>query len=313
MKNAKEKFAPQLRQTLFTDFPGYLAASRRISIELDAAYGLEAGWKAPLMAWTAPKGFDAPTTRDSHYAIIFFRYTTPEAMVRRLDGRNRARSARPLDQSVTLQYPGIDDHYFSPRSCDFSHLFLPKSLVDGLAESAMNKPARIREDIVFHQDPSFLRLALAYAQRAQDPRDPPSAIEMDAHATLLCIELLKRYDAAPRMSTATGALVASRMRRLTEFTHAHLGERLTLEDMANAAGLSVYHFCRSFKRTIGITPHRWLMRLRIERARSLLLNPNATIADVAFEVGFQDPSHFARAFRAETGFAPRDYRGRECR
>ncbi|MDX2236178.1 MAG: AraC family transcriptional regulator [Hyphomonadaceae bacterium] len=313
MKTPRETFAPQLRQTLFTDFPGYLAASRRAGIQLDAAYGLDAGWKAPLMAWTAPKGFDAPTTRDSHYSIIFFRYTTPEAMVRRIDGRHRARSARPLDQSVTLQYPGVDDHYNSPRACDFSHLFLPKSFVDDIAEHGMDKPARIREDIVFHQDPRFLRLALAYAQRAQDRRDPPSAIEMDAHATLLCIEMLKRYDAAPRMSAATGALVASRMRRLTEFTHAHLGERLTLEDLANAAGLSLYHFCRSFKRTVGITPHRWLMRLRIERARTLLLNPHIAIADVADEVGFQDPSHFARAFRAETGYGPRDYRRREDR
>jgi AraC family transcriptional regulator len=74
--------------------------------------------------------------------------------------------------------------------------------------------------------------------------------------------------------------------------------------MAAAANLSPYHFARSFKRTMGITPHQYALRRRIERAKEMLLETNLPIGDVARRAGFVSPSHFSQQFKRAVGVPP---------
>jgi AraC family transcriptional regulator len=82
----------------------------------------------------------------------------------------------------------------------------------------------------------------------------------------------------------------------------------TLDDMAQEAGLSPYHFLRTFERLTGVTPHQYVLRTRLRQAALRLVSGGDKIVDVAFDCGFGDLSNFNRAFRAEFRLSPRAYR-----
>ena len=85
-----------------------------------------------------------------------------------------------------------------------------------------------------------------------------------------------------------------------------------LPEMAQAAGLSRFHFLRRFKRATGSTPWRYLVELRLARAKNLLIDPACSVAAAATATGFSDPAYFSRLFRKRTGITPRAYRSRHC-
>lgn len=82
----------------------------------------------------------------------------------------------------------------------------------------------------------------------------------------------------------------------------------TLDQMAEEAGLSPYHFLRTFGRVTGVTPHQYVLRARLREAALRLAARDDKIVDIALDCGFGDVSNFNRAFRAEFGVSPRAYR-----
>lgn len=90
------------------------------------------------------------------------------------------------------------------------------------------------------------------------------------------------------------------------FMDKHFDERINLDKIADEAYFSRFHFTRLFKRTYGKTPHQYLSRVRIEKAK-LLLQENRTVADVCFSVGFESVSSFSGLFKRVTGKAPSVY------
>ncbi len=93
-------------------------------------------------------------------------------------------------------------------------------------------------------------------------------------------------------------------RRVSEYIDSHLGENISLESMAELAGLSVYHFSRAFRQSTGLAPHGYLLQRRIEHATHLLSRTELPLSEIALAVGFSDHSHFARHFRRFTGTTP---------
>ncbi|MGC2199617.1 MAG: helix-turn-helix transcriptional regulator, partial [Stellaceae bacterium] len=87
-----------------------------------------------------------------------------------------------------------------------------------------------------------------------------------------------------------------------------IDDRLTLTDLASVACLSHYHFSRSFKRAVGIGPTRYVMKRRLERAKTLMRRTNQPFAMIAQEAGFVDQSHLISVFRRETGVTPGHFR-----
>lgn len=85
-------------------------------------------------------------------------------------------------------------------------------------------------------------------------------------------------------------------------------EALTLDEVAQAAGLSPFHLLRVFRQSIGVTPHQYLMRVRLMHALQLLRDSGRPVTDVAFDTGWADLSNFNRAFRREFGCSPRALR-----
>jgi YesN/AraC family two-component response regulator len=83
---------------------------------------------------------------------------------------------------------------------------------------------------------------------------------------------------------------------------------LSLEEVAKAVNVSTFYFCKMFKKATGINFTEYLSRVRIEKAKNLLINPNLRISEIAFEVGFQSVTHFNRVFRKFLGQSPTLYR-----
>jgi AraC-like DNA-binding protein len=88
----------------------------------------------------------------------------------------------------------------------------------------------------------------------------------------------------------------------------HPDAGLTLGSLAREAGLSPYHFLRTFERLTGVTPHKYVLRARLREAAMRLAAEPARVLDIAFDCGFGDVSNFNHAFRAEFGVSPRVYR-----
>jgi AraC-like DNA-binding protein len=124
---------------------------------------------------------------------------------------------------------------------------------------------------------------------------------------LRLMEFLFQQSRAVVPREVKGALAPLQWQRVRDYCFAHLGEKITLDELAAVCGLGRFHFLRQFKQTVGMTPHAWLVRLRLERACSLLARSSQTIAEVAQGVGFYDQSHFNRAFRQAFGVAPSNY------
>jgi YesN/AraC family two-component response regulator len=95
-----------------------------------------------------------------------------------------------------------------------------------------------------------------------------------------------------------------------EYITAHQMEDLTLTEVAKAVNTSTFYFCKMFKKVTGLNFTDYVSRIRIERARNLLLNRNLRISEIAYEVGFQSLTHFNRVFKKILGVSPTQYRAR---
>src|SRR5215510_13469428 len=126
---------------------------------------------------------------------------------------------------------------------------------------------------------------------------------------VLAVHLL-RYYAVPgtNMVTFTGGLSAAKLRQVTEFIADNYGREIKLAELAQVAGMSSFHFAREFKRSTGTTPHQYLIKFRIERAKALLAKRDLPLIEVSLRSGFSHQSHFTRLFRRVTGTTPHSYR-----
>ena len=106
----------------------------------------------------------------------------------------------------------------------------------------------------------------------------------------------------------TGGLSARKLRRVTEFISENYSRDLKLAELAQVAGMSSFHFSREFKRSTGTTPHQYLIKFRVERAKALLEKEDLPLIEVGLRSGFSHQSHFTRLFRRITGTTPHSYR-----
>ncbi len=112
---------------------------------------------------------------------------------------------------------------------------------------------------------------------------------------------------APRQKQKEPAAppLRSELRRALDYIQNHLDAGMSLQEVADAAGLSTRYFAHLFKTSLGETPHQYVIRQRVERARSLLEQGSLSLAEVALAVGFYDQAHLTNNFKRLTGMTPR--------
>ncbi len=153
-------------------------------------------------------------------------------------------------------------------------------------------------------EPQIAHIAAALVAES-DAGNPGGLAYVEALATGLSHQLaLHAGERKPIMARLRGGLSTLAKRRAVELMDANLGSNLSVEFLAGEVELSPAHFARAFRETFGLPPHRYLLHLRLERARRMLDSENAVLADVAQRAGFADQAHFTRFFKREYGVTP---------
>src|SRR6266567_1021431 len=138
---------------------------------------------------------------------------------------------------------------------------------------------------------------------------PSGRLFLDSVEQAMAITLVNGHAVRHRpVQIYRGGLGSARLRRIKELVHAKLEFDLSLDEMAQAVGLSTAHFARMFRKSTGETPHQFVLRQRLERAKAMLRAPDARVLDVAVACGFKTQQHFAQAFRDVWGVSPTEYR-----
>jgi AraC family transcriptional regulator len=128
-------------------------------------------------------------------------------------------------------------------------------------------------------------------------------------ANVLAVHLLRHYTAEDaRAQKFMGGLSGQKLKLVTAFIGDNYERDLSLTELAHVAGMSTFHFAREFKRATGTTPHQYLIKFRVERAKALLAESRMPLVEVGFRSGFSHQSHFSRLFRRLTGTTPLSYR-----
>lgn len=202
----------------------------------------------------------------------------------------------------------------SPTRCvfrgpyDVLHLHVPHGSMAEICQnfssdesaSICSRPALQRDQMVERLGRALLaseRIGGSYAQLYAES----VSIAIVARLLGLC-----QVDAPERRKVAE--LAKWRLKRAIEYMEGGLAESVSLADIASAAGLTRMHFAAQFKAAMGLRPHEYLLRRRIERAQEKLAGTNMSLVEVALSVGFQTQSHFTSVFTRMVGQPPRAWR-----
>ena len=275
--------------------------------------GIAEGWNASAEMIDVPDGFRHEVEAADADAVVWVRSETG-AIRRFVDGRPGCGVDASAESFAVLRHAGHQSLVsegavrlgcLSPRP-EFLRSVRQQVLARDVA--AADAPQVCTHDLAFRQ------MADAYLARAFEDDDPPLAIEMDARALVMAIHLLRRggeratAEKVAVAAPAKGGLAPKVRRRVEVYVEDHLAGPIRLQDLADAAGLSPFHFNRAFKRSLGLTPVGYVQDRRVERAKTLLKAARTQVIEVAAAVGYQDPTHFAALFRRHTGMSPSRFR-----
>jgi AraC family transcriptional regulator len=133
------------------------------------------------------------------------------------------------------------------------------------------------------------------------------AAYFEALCAVLAHELLQ-LNAGSDEAPAKGGLAPWQRRAAASYIEEHLAEQIPLSTLAGLVRLSPHYFCRAFKQSFGMPPHRYHTRVRIEQAKALLARPSSSVTEIGLSMGFQETSSFTAAFHKTTGLTPTAYR-----
>ncbi len=135
-----------------------------------------------------------------------------------------------------------------------------------------------------------------------------AALAAEGLARAIAVHLLREFDHI-RSTKPAVAVPPVAVLKVVEFMRHRLADSLALEELADVAGLSPFHFARQFKTATGHPPHDYLIRLRVDRAQELIRQHSRqwTMAAIANECGFADQSHMARHFKRVLGVSPGEF------
>jgi AraC family transcriptional regulator len=160
---------------------------------------------------------------------------------------------------------------------------------------------------LFFEDATIWSTAAKLKQAIQSPRIE-NRLYAEALGVVLIHELMRLNRGAPREQVQIrGGLAAWQERVVTTYIDEHLAEQIPLATLAQLVRLSTYYFCRAFKQSFGVPPHRYHIQQRIEQAKILLAGRKHSVTEVGLALGFSETSSFTATFRKITGQTPSGY------
>lgn len=258
------------------------------------------------------RGYEVPEHRcRQHTIVIATDIDKPIYRERRIDGKF---ATEQLVNGNVCFCPVNHSHwaYARPEKGEKSSAIVI-SLEPGLFSCSI--PESVEPDTVeliphfMQPDPLIHQISLALkAELELNPHK--SRFYAESMAIALSAHLIQRYTADKHLiSDCLGGLSKYQLKRAIDYIQAHFTENIPLEATAAEVGISRFYFCRLFKQSTGITPHQYLIKCRIDRAKILLKqHDNSSIAKIALEVGFSNQSHFTKHFKRLVGTTPKKFR-----
>jgi AraC family transcriptional regulator len=159
---------------------------------------------------------------------------------------------------------------------------------------------------LFFENAALWDTALKLKRPIEQPA-PENQLYCEALGLVLMHELVRLERGAPTNKDAyvRGGLAAYQQRTVSAYIEENLQEQISIATLAGLAHLSPFHFCRAFKKSFGVPPHRYHTSRRIERAKEMLATRTLSVTEIGLSVGFSETSSFCSAFRKATGTTPR--------
>ncbi len=191
---------------------------------------------------------------------------------------------------------------------EYVRFYIPTCTLEHLAyERGLKRVGGLRASTMGTQDLVMQGLAMALLPALRNPL-AASALFLDSIALAFHAHAVRTYSGVPDIGVRRAGLTPRQLRQALDHMEAYLAGDPTTADLAKACGLSSSHFARAFTQSVGMPPHRWLMRRRIERAKELLLADILEIAQIALVCGFTDQSHLNKVFTRFEGYSPGRWR-----
>ncbi|HET6736256.1 AraC family transcriptional regulator [Mycobacterium sp.] len=278
-----------------TDQPVRLATDDTIVVSSD-----DAGWDGiALERQSLP-----PNEPDGYmpWHLLSVLITPPTRYVDFTGGRSH--TVPQLRGDVVYRPAGVVTRAAWDGTVDTINVALSPESVDRVAAEMLDGGSVELADSYFGADSRVFHLAHALLHGLES--GAATGLFVDSVRTALAAHLVGVYGRLAAPSNGPG-LTKPELQRVRDLVEARLSEPLRLADLAAAVPMSPYHFSRAFKSTTGITVHEFVLRRRVEAARTLLERGGLLVAEVARRTGFTDASHLARHFRRRVGMSPARY------
>jgi AraC family transcriptional regulator len=232
-------------------------------------------------------------------------------------GAGQRQETRPSTGTFCLAPIGVDNQIVVtapvPRAL---HLFLPASQFRKLADdfNLPGAPAHSIRYVSGVRDEVIHQIGLAIIS-AMTTETACGRMFVETASATLAARLLQDYcdsGGCKPLEPTTHRIDHARLRRALDHIADNLDEEITLYQLAQVAGVSVFHFARMFTRAMGVSPSRYVSRLRLEKAMAEIAAGKLSLAEIALRAGFSSQASFTRAFFRGTGLTPGEYRARRA-
>jgi AraC family transcriptional regulator len=261
-----------------------------------------ARWGGVVAEHIALERLDAPEfLMPDHCVIVALAPATVE-----FHERGQVRSHRFAPGDVSLFCAGVPRKVRHERA-EFLAVALSRTLFAQVAAGLDLSPDAELVECRCVREPCAEHIARALAAEAETGF-PSGRLYGESLGMALAAHLLRAHGSTPVADRVTGGLAPRCLKRVTEYIHAHLADDVPLATLAQVANLSPHRFAHNFKQATGIAPHQYVIRARLERARTMLRAGDQSICAIAYAAGFGSPSRFALLFRRAMGVTPSAYR-----
>jgi AraC family transcriptional regulator len=213
------------------------------------------------------------------------------------------------NNTISIAPPGLRLSARRDGSGEVTVIFFDQAVIGEIARAAtgVDNPEVLPQYAI--QDP--LARALGDGLDAElNAEHPGPRIYAESLGAALAAHIFAKYTDPASRELSHSTLNRAQLRRSVEYINEHLDQDVSLAQLADVANMSKYHFAKSFRQAMGIAPHQYLVKLRVEKARKLLANDRFSVEEVANAVGYADKGHFAAQFSKVTGTTPHRYRAR---
>ena len=256
--------------------------------------------------WEPPGAIEEEVSTPWHSVVLFTQFpeSEPALAERSIDGRFKVEQVHPGD--IVVLPAGVGQRSRWNAAGEFMNLvFETAALGRSLDEAADDTTFELMPHFAT-QDLLVLQLGLSLRRVLQSGGD---RLYAESLTTTLAVHLLQTYATRrPQLKTYSDGLARPQLQRVVDYIHSHLDADLSLETLSTLAGMSAHYFAQLFKQSTGAAPHQYVIRCRVEQAKTLLAQPDLSIADIAYRVGFAHQSHLNRHFKRLVGTTPGQWR-----